>query len=125
MNWILPGAAELANRRADPLLWEQELDVRPEVAEALEKACGKRAAEVYWRSEHGHLYGLELADLGRGRPSMARVFGYWDRYEPRPPEAEIDRDLFQFLLWVAEIAGLDPENLRKVARHAGINSVLP
>ena len=26
-------------------------------------------AALYWRSAHDHLYALELADLGRGRPS--------------------------------------------------------
>ena len=87
MNLVRPGAEELASVRADPLLWEQELDVRPEVAEAVEHATGIRAGRAFWRSEHDHLYGLELADLGRGRPSMAMVYGHWDRYEPGPPSA--------------------------------------
>ena len=93
MDFIHPDPEELSRLRADPLLWEQELDVRPEFAEAVEKACGKRAGRVYWRSAHDHLYALELADLGRGRPSMAMVLGHWDRYEPRPPEHEIDADM--------------------------------
>src|ERR1700734_3345814 len=71
MNFIEPKAEELIALRADPLLWEQELDVRPAFAEAIEQAVGKRAGRVYWRSAHQHLYALELADLGRGRPSMA------------------------------------------------------
>lgn len=120
MKWIVPEAKELQDLRADPLLWEQELDVRPAIAEAIEKAVGFRAGEAFWRSDHNHLYSLQLLDAGRGRPSMARVNGYWNRYEPRPPEHEIDRDLFAFSLWVAETAGLDPAHLRKVAEHAGI-----
>ena len=32
--------------------------------------------------------GFRVADLGRGRPSMAMLCGFWDRYEPRPPETE-------------------------------------
>src|SRR5919109_1094987 len=63
------------------LLWEQELDVRPDVAQAIERATGTRAGRVYWRSAHDHLYALELADLGRGYPAMASIYGYWDRYE--------------------------------------------
>src|SRR5581483_10897528 len=112
--------------RADPLLWEQELDVRPEVAEAVERATGIRAGRVYWRSDHDHLYALELADLGRGRPSMATVYGHWDRYEPRPPEHEIDADLMALSLWLAEISGsIDPADLRRVAGFAGIPSGWP
>jgi hypothetical protein len=121
MNFIVPPPEELCNLRADPLLCEQELDVRPEVAESIERAVGMRAGRVYWRSEHHHLYALELGDLGRGRPSTATVFGFWDRYEPRPAESEIDADLLAFCLWVAEVSeGLDPSDIAKVARHAGI-----
>src|SRR5208282_4889925 len=58
MNFLRPTAEELAGLRADPLLWEQELDVRPEVAESLERATGMRAGRVYWRSNVGHLYAL-------------------------------------------------------------------
>ena len=60
MKFITPSNEELSYLRADPLLWEQELDVRPEVAEAVEKAGGLRAGRVYWRSRHDHLYALEL-----------------------------------------------------------------
>jgi haloalkane dehalogenase len=127
VNFILrPQEEELAGLRADPLLWEQELDVRPDVAEAIERAAGIRAGRVYWRSRHDHLYALELADLGRGRPSMATVYGHWDRYEPRPPEHEIDADLLTFSLWIAEIApGLNPADLTKVAMFAGVKTTWP
>jgi len=126
MKFIEPPAEELQVLRADPLLWEQELDVRPDVAEAVERATGKRAGKVYWRSQHDHLYALELADLGRGRPSMAMVYGHWDRFEPRPPEHEIDADLLAFSVWVAEIAGsLNPADVLQVAQFAGIKPGWP
>jgi len=119
MKFITPSAEELSYLRADPLLVEQELDIRPEVAQALERATGIRAGRVYWRSEHDHLYALELGDLGRGRPSTATVFGFWDRYEPRPPEHEIDSDLLDFGAWVAEVTeGMDPADIRLVAGFA-------
>ena len=118
MKFVTPTVEELSYLRADPLLWEQELDIRPRVAESIERAVGLRAGRVYWRSDHDHLYALELADLGRGRPSMATVFGMWDRYEPRPPEHEIDSDLIDFSLWIAEISdGLDPAHLSRVLSH--------
>jgi haloalkane dehalogenase len=126
MNFITPAAEELSYLRPDPLLWEQELDVRPDVAEAIERATGIRAGPLYWRSEHDHLYALELADLGRGRPSMAMVYGHWDRYEPRPPEHEIDADLLAFSLWVAEVAeSLNPADVAKVAQFAGVRTSWP
>ena len=82
---------------------------------------GFRAGRGYWRSAHDHLYALELADLGRERPSMAMVYGHWDRYEPRPPEHEIDVDLLAFSLWVAEVVeSLNPADCpedRAVRRH--------
>jgi len=115
MNFISPTEEELRSLRADPLLWEQELDVRPEFAEALERSVGKRAGRVYWRSGNNHLYALELADLGRGRPSMAMVLGHWDRYEPRPPEHEIDADLMTLCDWLARVGGLNPADIAKVA----------
>jgi hypothetical protein len=115
VRFVTPSAEELAALRADPLLWEQELDVRPEVAESLERAVGKRAGRVYWRSARDHLYALELGDFGRGRPSMAIVYGFWPRYEPRPPERDIDLDLVDLCLWVATVCdGLDPTHLRRV-----------
>lgn len=114
-------SAELESCRADPLLVEQELDVRPEVATALERATGRRAGRVYWRTAHGHLYALELADLGRGHPSCATVYGLWTRWEPRPPEEEIDQDLLDFCLWLADLApGIDPADVARVAERAGI-----
>jgi hypothetical protein len=64
MKFVTPTVEELSYLRADPLLWEQELDVRPEVAESVERAVGQRAGRSYWRSVHDHLYALELADLG-------------------------------------------------------------
>ena len=119
MKFITPTDEELVHLRADPLLWEQELDVRPDVAEDIEKAVGMRAGRVYWRSEHDHLYALELADLGRGRPSMAMVYGFWDRYEPRPPEHEIDADLLNFMIWLAEvIKSIEPSDIERVAQFA-------
>jgi hypothetical protein len=122
MKFIEPAPEELTRLRADPLLWEQELDVRPEVAESLERALGFRAGRAYWRSARGHLYALELADLGRGRPSMAIVYGFWNRWEPRPPERDIDLDLIDLCLWIAEVCdGLDPEHLSRVlARTSGV-----
>jgi hypothetical protein len=108
--------------RADPLLCEQELDVRPQVSEALEAVLGIRAGRRYWRSRRGHWYVLELGDLGRGRSSTATVYGLWDRWEPRPPDVEIDADLFDFCLWVAEIAPeMDPSDVKRVADFAGFN----
>lgn len=126
MKFVTPAAEELSYLRADPLLWEQELDVRPQVAESIERAVGRRVGRIYWRSVHDYLYALELADLGRGWPSMAMVYGMWDRYEPRPPEHEIDTDLIDFCLWVAEVADtLDPVHLTKVLSYAGLKPAWP
>jgi hypothetical protein len=118
-----PAVEEIASLRADPLLVEQELDVRPDFAEALERATGMRAGRIHWRSAHGHLYALELGDIGRGRPSTATVYGLWERWEPRPPESEIDQDLLDCCLWLAEIApGIDPADVARVAAHTGTRS---
>jgi hypothetical protein len=115
MNFVAPTAVELAKLRADPLIFEQELDVRPSVAESLERAVGFRAGRKYWRSANGHLYALELGDLGRGRPSLAFIYGFWERFEPRPPEAQIDEDLKEFALWLAEVCdGLDASDVAAV-----------
>lgn len=104
MNFVEPTAEELAGLRADPLLFEQELDVRPDVAESLETALGFRAGRRHWRAQaSGALYAIELGDFGRGRPSMALVYGFWPRFEPRPlTDDEIDRDLAELCMWVAE-----------------------
>jgi haloalkane dehalogenase len=126
VKFITPTGEELSYLRADPLLEEQELDVRPDVAEAVERAAGMRAGRVYWRSAHDHLYSLELMDAGRGRPAMATVYGHWDRYEPRPPEREIDADLLAFSVWVAENSGsLNPADVLKVAQFAGLTTSWP
>jgi haloalkane dehalogenase len=126
MKFVSPPAEQLAYLRADPLLWEQELDVRPDVAAALERATGLRAGRMYWYSQHDYLYALELADLGRGHPSMAIVYGHWERYEPRPPEHEIDADLLEFCRWVAEVAeSLDPADVLRVAQYARIQTSWP
>ncbi len=126
MQFVVPEPEELQYLRADPLLVEQELDVRPEVAETLEHVTGIRAGRVYWRSAHDHLYALELGDLGRGRPSTATVYGFWDRYEPRPPEHEIDADLLDFCLWVAAVApGIEPSDVARVAERTGIRPGWP
>src|SRR5262249_61925864 len=124
--WAIPTVEERSYRGAAPLLWEQELDVRPDGAQAIAGATGTGVGRVYWRSAHDHLYALELADLGRGYPAMAIVYGHWDRYEPRPPEHEIDADLLDFSLWVAEVAeSLDPSDIVRVAQHARIATTCP
>jgi hypothetical protein len=113
MNFVTPTMAELATLRADPLVFEQELDVRPQVAESLERVVGFRAGRKYWRSTHGHLYALELGDLGRGRPSLAFLYGFWNRFEPRPPEDQIDADLLEFALWMAGVCDdLEPSDVQ-------------
>ena len=114
MNFIEPTVAELAELRADPLIFEQELDIRPEIAASLERALGFRAGRAYWRSPRGHLFAIELGDFGRGRPSMAIVYGFWPRFEPRPlDDAAIDDEIEPFLLWMAEACdGLDAEDLK-------------
>lgn len=133
MNFVDPSPSELATLRADPLLFEQELDVRPSVAEALERAIGFRAGRRYWRAGSGQLYALELGDFGRGRPSMALVYGFWPSFSPRPlTEEAIDEDLAELCLWIAEIcADLRPEvmagvlDLARAARASGDEFRLP
>lgn len=57
---------------------------------------------------------------------MAMLYGHWDRYEPRPPEHEIDADLMKFCLWVAQIApSLNPVDISKVAQFAGVKTSWP
>lgn len=123
LRLALRPSSDPSTRRADPLLVEQELDVRPEVARTLERACGIRSGRTYWKSRHGHEYALELADLGRGYPSMATVYGLWERWEPRPPESEIDGDLLDLCLWVANTApGIEPDDVVRVAARAGLDT---
>jgi hypothetical protein len=114
MNFVTPTAAELAGLRSDPIIFEQELDVRPAMAISLERALGFRAGRAYWRSAGGHLFAIDLGDFGRGRPSMAIIWAFWPRYEPRPlGDDQIDEELIPFLLWLAEVGdGLDPEDLK-------------
>jgi hypothetical protein len=114
MNFVTPTDAELATLRADPIIFEQELDGRPEVAASLERALGFRAGRAYWRSAGGHLFAIELGDFGRGHPSMAIVYAFWPRYEPRPlDDAAIDDELVPFLLWMADACdGLDPADVQ-------------
>ena len=113
MNFVIPTASELAALRADPLIFEQELDHRPAIAEQLERALGFRAGRAYWRTAGGSLYAIELGDFGRGRPSMAIVYGFWPRYEPRPlDDTAIDRDLEDLLRWIVDACqGLDRDDL--------------
>jgi haloalkane dehalogenase len=126
VKFTTPATEELLYLRADPLLWEQELDVRPDVAEAIERTTGLRAGQVYWRSAHDHLYSLELLDAGRGRPAMGIVYGHWDRYEPRPPEHEITADLLAFSIWVAEVTpSLNASDVMKVAHFAAVATTWP
>jgi len=121
MNLVTPSPEELGLLREDPLLWEQQLDVRPDVAEDIESAVGVRAGKVYWRSGHDHLYALELGDTGKGRASMATVFGLWERYEPRPPEREIDIDLLEAMKWIAGVSeSIEEDDVSRVARFAEI-----
>lgn len=126
MKWIVPSPEELATVRPDPLLWEQELGSRPEMATALLQNLGISAGRVYWRSTHDHLYALELASVGQGRPAMAVVYGHWERYEPRPPEHEIDADLLELSHWLAAITpAMDPADVARVAQFAGIATTWP
>ena len=108
MNFLTPTPAELGELRADPVLFEQELDVWPATAEALERALGFRAGRAYWRAgASGTLYAIDLGDFGRGRPSMALVYAHWPRFEPRPlDDDEINTDLAELCLW---LAGVSPD----------------
>jgi hypothetical protein len=120
MNWVEPSAEELTTLRADPLLFEQELDVRPEVAKSLERALGFRSGCAHWRTSTGTLYAIELGDFGRGMPSMAIVYGFWPRFEPRPvDDAAIDEDLADFCLWMADVCdGLEVADVRQTLQYA-------
>ena len=103
MEWTNPTEAELSTLRADPVIFEQELDVRPGVARALEQVLGYRAGRSYWRGASGTLYAIDLGDFGRGQPSMAIIHAFWPRFEPRPlSDEQIDEDLADFCVWMAE-----------------------
>jgi pimeloyl-ACP methyl ester carboxylesterase len=115
MRRIEPDAAQLLGLRADPLLFEQELDARPEIAEALAAQFGCCCGRFYYRSSHEHLYSLELWDAGRGRPAATVVYGHWERFEPRPPEHEIDADLEALCLELAiTMPGVEVDDVRRV-----------
>jgi hypothetical protein len=104
MNWLDAPPEGISDLRADPILFEQELDARPSIAAAIERALGCRAGRRYWRSETGRLYAIDLADLGRGTPSMAWVYAFFPRFEPRSlTDDEIDGDLAEMCLWIASI----------------------
>jgi len=118
MDFTTPASEELAQLRPDPILWEQELDAWPAVADDIMKMTGIKAGKVYWRSEHDYLYALELADTGGPRPAMARLYGHWDRFEPRPLDHEINQDTLDLLVWIAENSdSIEVEPLRKLANH--------
>jgi hypothetical protein len=54
---------------------------------------------------------------------MAMVYGFWDRYEPRPPDHEIDADLLQFVTWVGSICrDIDPADIERVAEFARVQT---
>jgi hypothetical protein len=133
MKFVDPTADELSDLRADPLIFEQELDVRPAVAEAFERATGFRAGRRYWLAQSGHLYAIELGDFGRGRPSMALVYGFWPSFEPRPlSDEQIDEDLAELCTWMTTISDeLDAEvmtavlDLARTARVQGDAFRLP
>ena len=88
--------------------------MRPEVASSLERALGFRAGRAYWRATAAISSRSSLAISAAADPSMAIVYAFWPRYEPRPLDDEaIDDALEPFLLWVAEVCdGLDPEDLK-------------
>jgi hypothetical protein len=74
------------------------------VAATPEELARLRADRHHWRSATGNLYAIDLADLGRGRPSMALVYGFWPRFEPRPlSDDDIDVDLAELCMWVASV----------------------
>jgi hypothetical protein len=114
VNFVTPTPEELAGLRSDPIIFEQELDGRPEVASSLEHALGFRAGRAFWRSPGGRLFAIELGDFGRGLPSMAIISAFWPRYAPRPIDDEaIDDELEPFLLWMAKVCdGLDPDDVQ-------------
>ena len=77
VNFVTPTPEELAGLRADPIIFEQELDVRPEVASSLERALGFRAGRAYLAQPR--------------RPSLRDRAG---RFRPRPA---VDGDRLRLL----------------------------
>jgi len=120
MNFLSPSTEELAELRTDLILFEQTLDAKPGVAEALENSLGFRAGRKYWRARSGQLYAIELGDFGRGQASMALVYGFWPAFEPRPvSDQDIDEDLADFCVWIASICDdMDPEIMSTVLDFA-------
>lgn len=120
MNFVSPSAEELSAFRTDLILFEQTLDAKPGVAEALENALGFRAGRKHWRASSGQLYAIDLGDFGRGQASMALVYGFWPAFEPRPlGDEDIDEDLAELCLWIASICDdMDPEIMSTVLDFA-------
>jgi len=120
MNFESPSAEELAELRADPLLFEQPLDPKLNVAQALEKSLGFRVDRRYWRAQSGHMYGIDLRDFGRGHPSMAMVYAFWPAFETRPlSDEDVDEDLAEKCMSVAEICDdMEPEIVSTVLDFA-------
>ena len=53
---------------------------------------------------------------------MATLYGLWDRWEPRPADSEIDADLLDFCLWMADISpGIEVSDVARVASFAGLS----
>lgn len=107
MNWTRPTDEELAGLRADPLIFEQELDIRPEIAVAIEQAVGFRAgAAAFTRSNSA------ISDAAGRRWRLSMASG---TVSPRPVDNEIiDRDLEELMLWLAEAA---PQFSRSDVEH--------
>lgn len=116
---ITATAEELFYLQAVPLLRENKLDLRPDIAEALEKVAGVPAGWVCWRSDNDHLYALELTSHGYGHPSMAVVYGLWAHDESPPPENETYDDLLNFVLRLACIVeNIDTSNVKEMVQFA-------
>ena len=50
---------------------------------------------------------------------MAMVCGFWKCYESRPPDSEIEDDLFDFISWVAEVCrNIEPSDVQRVYEFA-------
>ena len=56
----------------------------------------------------------------------ASVYGLWERWKPRPPDAAIDADLLDFCVWMAELSpGMESSDVLRVAGFAGMNPDRP